>query len=82
MDFRLEVSSEVTASDASTTGGGLTRSVGLTGFGEAASRAGVRGDVAEPSDVCSVLTIGLFDGIGALRVAADACGFPFWVTSV
>ena len=76
MDFRLEVSSEVTASDASTTGGGLTRSVGLTGFGEAASRAGVRGDVAEPSDVCSVLTIGLFDGIGALRVAADACGFP------
>ena len=76
MDFRLEVSSEVTASDASTTGGGLTRSVGLTGFGEAASRASVRGDVAEPSDMCAVLTIGLFDGIGALRVAADACGFP------
>ena len=76
MDFRLEVSAEVTASDASTSGGGLTRSIGLTGFGEAAARASVRGDVAEPSDLCAVLTVGLFDGIGALRVAADACGFP------
>lgn len=32
----------------------------------------VSGDVVEPTDATQVLTIGLFDGIGALRVAADA----------
>ena len=36
----------------------------------------MRGDLAEPSDLCGVLTVGLFDGIGALRVAADACQLP------
>lgn len=30
----------------------------------------------EPEDVTSVLRIGLFDGMGALRVAADAIGLP------
>ena len=74
LDFRLSVSSEVTASDASTSGGGLTVSTGLTGFGIAASQTVTRGDVAEPGDLHGVLTVGLFDGIGALRVAADACG--------
>ena len=49
-------------------------STGLTGFGVAASEAATRGDLAEPHDLHGVLTIGLFDGIGALRVAADACG--------
>ena len=76
MDFRLNISPEVTASDASTTGGGLTASVGLTGFGQAAAAATIRGDLPEPADVCAVLTVGLFDGIGALRVAADACQLP------
>ena len=76
MDFRLNISPEVTASDASTMGGGLTVSTGLTGFGQAASVATIRGDLPEPSDVCAVLTVGLFDGIGALRVAADACRLP------
>ena len=77
MDFRLNISPEVTASDASTTGGGLTASVGLTGFGQAAAAAAtVRGDLPEPADVCAVLAVGLFDGIGALRVAADACQLP------
>ena len=76
MDFRLEISKEVTASDASTTGGGLTRSTGITGYGQAAAFSWVRGDLAEPSDLCGVLTVGLFDGIGALRVAADACQLP------
>ena len=33
LNFRLLVSGEVTASDASTTGGGITASTGLTGFG-------------------------------------------------
>ena len=74
LDFRLNISAEVTASDASTTGGGLTVSTGLTGFGVAASETSTRGDLAEPHDLHGVLTIGLFDGIGALRVAADACG--------
>ena len=76
MDFRLNISPEVTASDASTTGGGLAVSAGLTGFGQAAASASIRGDLPEPSDVCAVLTVGLFDGIGALRVAADACQLP------
>lgn len=35
MDFRMEVDKVVTASDAS--GGGLTKSVGITGFGQAAA---------------------------------------------
>ena len=74
LDFRLGISSEVTASDASTSGGGLTVTTGLTGFGVAASETTTRGDIAEPHDLHGVLTIGLFDGIGALRVAADACG--------
>ena len=74
LNFRLLVSGEVTASDASTTGGGITVSTGLTGFGQAASEAQIRGDVADPSDLHAVLTIGLFDGIGALRVAADSLG--------
>ena len=76
MDFRLNISPEVTASDASTTGGGLTVSAGLTGFGQAAASASIRGDLPEPADVCAVLTVGLFDGVGALRVAADACQLP------
>ena len=70
LDFRLGISSEVTASDASTSGCGLTVTTGLTGFGVAASEAATRGDVAEPHDLHGVLTIGLFDGIGALRVAS------------
>ena len=74
LNFRLLVNGEVTASDASTTGGGLTASTGLTGFGHAAAGAKVRGDLADPSDLMGILTIGLFDGIGALRVAADALG--------
>ena len=74
LNFGLLVSGEVTASDASTTGGGITASTGLTGFGQAAAGAKVRGDLADPGDLTAMLTIGLFDGIGALRVAADALG--------
>ena len=75
MDFRAHISPMVTASDASTTGGGVTASVGLTPVGCVASTCDVRGDIVEPSDLPSVLTIGLFDGIGALRVAADCLGW-------
>ena len=76
MDFRLGVSGMVTASDASNTGGGLCSSCGLTSFGRMASRASVRGDVPEEHDFVQVLGIGLFDGIGALRVACDTLNLP------
>ena len=76
MDFRTNFSGVVTASDASSTGGGITASKGLSCLGCMASNQTVRGDVVEPSEVASVLTIGLFDGMGALRVAADSIGIP------
>ena len=75
MDFRCFVSSRVTASDASEYGGGVCVSRQLTPVGCVAAQTKIRGDVVEPTDVTPVLTIGLFDGIGALRVAADALGW-------
>lgn len=75
MDFRCEISPTVTASDASEFGGGVTASSGVSPAGAVASCCSVRGDLVEPNDLASVLTIGLFDGIGALRVAADAIGW-------
>eukprot|EP00438_Fugacium_kawagutii_P009601 Skav222519 [mRNA] locus=scaffold2265:359570:365510:- [translate_table: standard] len=76
LSFRYEPSPVVTASDASTQGGGVTVSSGLTNAGQIAACCSLRGDVVEPNDSCSILTIGLFDGIGALRVAADSAGLP------
>ena len=75
MDLRTTLSPIVTASDASTTGGGVTFSERLTPAGVVAANCQVRGDVIEPVDVTPVLTVGLFDGIGALRVAADVLGW-------
>eukprot|EP00435_Cladocopium_sp_Y103_P038979 s610_g10.t1 len=75
MNFRSEISPMVTASDASQHGGGVTASEGLTPWGITASACNVRGDVVEPCEITGVLTIGLFDSIGALRVAADALGW-------
>eukprot|EP00438_Fugacium_kawagutii_P008896 Skav215704 [mRNA] locus=scaffold2573:57842:63963:+ [translate_table: standard] len=75
MDFRCDISPVVTASDASETGGGVTMSSSLSPAGIVASHCAVRGDVVDPVDVSSVLTIGIFDGIAALRVAADALGW-------
>ena len=74
MDFRLELSSTVTASDASTFGGGVTATSGLSQLGTIAANMPTRGDIVEVDDVPTVLTVGLFDGIGGLRVAADAVG--------
>ena len=71
LNFRTELTERVTASDASETGGGVCVSSGLTAFGHAASHRLVRGDLPEAVDIEGVLTIGLFDGIGALRVATD-----------
>eukprot|EP00438_Fugacium_kawagutii_P004168 Skav224689 [mRNA] locus=scaffold3171:104306:107602:+ [translate_table: standard] len=76
MNLRAGVADRVSASDASTTGGGVCVSRGLSPYGVAASRACVRGDIPEVHDFCQVLLVGLFDGISALRVAADVLGVP------
>eukprot|EP00438_Fugacium_kawagutii_P002234 Skav227450 [mRNA] locus=scaffold2491:114911:120840:+ [translate_table: standard] len=76
MDFRCPFDSLVTASDASTTGGGLCVSRGLSPYGQAASLSNVRGDIPEEHDFNQILSIGLFDGIAALRIALDALGLP------
>ena len=76
MDFRLEMQSQVTASDASSTGGGVSASVGLSSFGIQASKAWVRGERVEPFDHLQILTVGLFDGVSALRVAVDLLELP------
>ena len=76
MNFRLPVSEHVTASDASTTGGGLCVSRGLSPYGLAASQAEARGDVLCPDEIDQILVISLFDGIGALRVALDCLRVP------
>lgn len=73
--LRAQLSAQVTASDASMTGGGITVSAGVSPAGAVAATCPVRGDLVEPTDVTQVLTIGLFDGIGALRMAADSLGW-------
>lgn len=76
MDFRLGCMDRVTASDASTTGGGACVSKGLTAYGAAAANATVRGDLPEAHDLIQVLSVGLFDGVGCLRMACDVLGLP------
>ena len=68
MDFRLSMHPMVTCSDASTTGGGVCASVGLTPYGAMVSQGHLRGETAENRTELTVLSIGLFDGISALRV--------------
>ena len=75
MDFRCQPSAVVTASDASETGGGVAASEGVSEFGAVARKCQLRGDLVEPCEITSVLTVGLFDGIGALRAATDALGW-------
>eukprot|EP00438_Fugacium_kawagutii_P005643 Skav219560 [mRNA] locus=scaffold886:2956:8420:- [translate_table: standard] len=76
LNFRAPMVGQVTCSDASSTGGGFCVSKGLTEYGVAALCASVRGDVPEKDDICQVLSVGLFDGLGALRVACDLAGLP------
>lgn len=76
MNLRLGFSEDVTASDASEFGGGFCVSKQLTPMGIHAAHCSIRGDLPEVDDHCQVLTIGLFDGIGALRVAADVLLLP------
>ena len=76
MDFRADLCEQISCSDASTSGGGICVSEGLTAYGVHASNSQVRGDIPEEHDLCQVLTVGLFDGISALRMAADVLGLP------
>lgn len=76
IDLRLRCDPLVTASDASTSGGGLCVSSGVSPYGMAAALGQVRGDIPEEHDMSQVLTIGLFDGISGLRVAADILQLP------
>ena len=57
-------------------GGGFCLSKGLTSYGAAAALSPVRGDIPEQHDFCQVLSVGLFNGMGALRVALDALQVP------
>ena len=50
--------------------------MGLTSYGLLAQAALTRGETEEPFELTEVLTVGLFDGIGALRVAAELLHLP------
>ena len=76
MDFRSGISEDVTASDASTSGGGLCVSKELSPYGLAAAHAQCRGDIISQDEIEPILVVSLFDGIGALRVAIDALRVP------
>ena len=76
ISFRTPVAGVVTCSDASMSGGGICRSVGLSDYGNTAALAEVRGDIHEPHDHVQVLSVGLFDGISGLRTACEALRLP------
>lgn len=74
LDFRLQYSEQVTCSDASSTGGGVCASTGLSRAGVLAAQGQLRGELPELRQEHRVFTVGLFDGISALRVAVDLLG--------
>ena len=74
MDFRLDMHPLVTCSDASTQGGGACVSNGVTPFGPHVAQGRLRGELVENNTEHWILSVGLFDGIGALRVALDSLG--------
>ena len=76
MNLWTPVQGGVTASDASESGGGFCISDGLTPTGVHAAGCQVRGDMPEVEDHVQVLSVGLFDGIGALRVGCDVLKLP------
>ena len=76
INFRAPFDELVTASDASTSGGGICVSKGLTPYGTLAAQGLVRGEIPEDPHRIQVLSIGLFDGISALRVALDGLHVP------
>ena len=74
LDFRMEFEEQVTCSDASTKGGGICASTSLSRAGVQAAHGKLRGELPELRQEHQVLTVGLFDGIAAVRVAADLIG--------
>eukprot|EP00438_Fugacium_kawagutii_P011158 Skav227732 [mRNA] locus=scaffold3513:12968:18204:+ [translate_table: standard] len=76
MDFRLPMHPQVTCSDASTSGGGICCSMSTTSLGAAVATGTLRGEDPSCPDEPGVVCIGLFDGIGALRVALEVLGVP------
>ena len=71
MDFRLGMNPNVTCSDASTSGGGICCSTGLSPAGHMVAGGSLRPEGNPLDGRPRVLSIGLFDGIGCLRVALD-----------
>ena len=76
INFTAKLEGTVTCSDASLEGGGMCASKGLTAYGVSACSTDIRGDIPEPQEMIQVLSIGMFDGLGALRVACDTLGLP------
>ena len=76
INLRAPFDEAVTASDASSSGGGLCVSRGLTPYGQLAAEGVVRGEQYEDPGQVQVLSIGLFGGISALRVALDGLQAP------
>ena len=74
LNFRLPVDEQVTCSDASSVVGVVCASHGLTRVGNMVGRGVLRGQLPELRTEHTVLTTGIFDGIGALRVAVDVLG--------
>lgn len=57
-------------------GGGVCASVTTTPMGSIVAEGGLRGQWPELGPDSGILAIGLFDGIGALRVALELLGIP------
>ena len=76
LDFRLSMHSMVTCSDASMSGGSVCASVAPTLLGASVAQGALRGELADQHGDMSVLVVGLFDGLGALRVAVELLGVP------
>ena len=73
MDFRLKMNPRVTCSEASQHGGGVCVATSLTNYGEKVALGEERREMVAGSGP-RILSIGLFDGIGCLRVALDLLG--------
>eukprot|EP00435_Cladocopium_sp_Y103_P021735 s916_g5.t1 len=74
MDFRLPMEDAVTCSDASTTGRGMCCSTGLSPAGQLVAAGTLRPDGNKQDGRPKVPSVGLFDGVGCLRVALDLVG--------
>ena len=84
-DLRAGISGQVTASDASESGGGLTRSVGLSGPGRASlgwRPSSLRGIPMDTGDRQEIVAIEWFAGIGGLTRSLERLGVAATGTAV